>query len=40
MQTTTDAPNDGSTLLDIGEIILRYGLVVVFLWIGLLKFTE
>lgn len=23
-----------------GELVFRYGLVVVFLWIGLLKFTE
>lgn len=38
MQTGTRT--DGHTLEKIGEIILRYGLVVVFLWIGLLKFTE
>ncbi|MEO5765764.1 MAG: DUF417 family protein [Casimicrobiaceae bacterium] len=24
----------------IGEMLLRYGLVAIFLWIGLLKFTE
>jgi len=27
-------------LENIGEIILRYGLVVIFLWLGMLKFTE
>ena len=31
---------DKNALQDIGEILLRYGLVAIFLWIGLLKFTE
>src|SRR5215510_13399474 len=29
----------GITLEDIGKIITRYGLVVILLWIGALKFT-
>jgi len=29
----------GITLEDIGKIIIRYGLVVILLWIGVLKFT-
>lgn len=39
MQTTSTSTNE-NTLQDIGEILLRYGLVAIFLWIGLLKFTE
>ena len=31
---------DKHTLEGIGEILLRYGLVAIFLWIGMLKFTE
>lgn len=31
---------DKHALEGIGEILFRYGLVVIFLWIGLLKFTE
>lgn len=39
MQTRSGVA-DRNTLQGIGEILLRYGLVVIFLWIGLLKFTE
>lgn len=30
----------GRSLEDLGEKVLRYGLVVVLLWVGALKFTE
>lgn len=34
------SPNEtGTNLMRVGEFLLRYGLAVVFLWIGLLKFT-
>ncbi|MGI8738330.1 MAG: YkgB family protein [Gammaproteobacteria bacterium] len=38
MATTTNSRH-AETLQGIGQIVIRYGLVVVFLWIGLLKFT-
>ncbi|MGI9173358.1 MAG: YkgB family protein [Chthoniobacterales bacterium] len=37
MDHTTAAP--GQTLENLGAIIIRYGLVAVLLWVGLLKFT-
>ena len=40
--TTTDADNHvvpGHTLENIGAAVIRYGLVAVLLWVGLLKFT-
>lgn len=47
MATTTTYANEAhtesretdATLRRIGELVLRYGLVAIFLWIGLLKFT-
>ncbi len=38
--TTEDDGHLDQKLLRIGEIVLRYGLVVVLLWVGLLKFTD
>ncbi len=41
MATTSIAyGTNESGLQRAGEMVFRYGLVVVFLWIGLLKFTE
>lgn len=37
MQTDTSAP--GATLENIGAKVIRYGLVAVLLWVGMLKFT-
>ncbi|MDQ2688507.1 MAG: DUF417 family protein, partial [Armatimonadota bacterium] len=39
MTTATDTNHLGMKLEHIGAILLRYGLVVVLLWIGALKFT-
>ena len=36
---TVSETNSRSGLEHIGEVILRYGLVVVLIWVGLLKFT-
>ncbi|MBA2305794.1 MAG: DUF417 family protein [Acidobacteria bacterium] len=36
---TTDTHNMGHTLENIGQIVLRYGLVVILLSVGALKFT-
>lgn len=40
MNTGVGTVHSITTLQGSGEFVLRYGLVVVFLWIGLLKFTE
>jgi len=37
METT--ANTTGFKLKNIGEIIIRYGLVVILIWVGALKFT-
>lgn len=34
-----DASRVGYTLMSIGEAVIRYGLVIVLLWVGALKFT-
>ena len=36
---TTDADGLGKTLENVGESIIRYGLVIILLWVGALKFT-
>lgn len=38
-QKMTDTDNLGYKLENIGAIILRYGLVIILLWVGGLKFT-
>jgi uncharacterized membrane protein YkgB len=35
----TDANGWGYTLENIGANVIRYGLVIVLLWVGALKFT-
>jgi uncharacterized membrane protein YkgB len=36
---TTDADGLGNTLEKVGKSIIRYGLVIILLWVGALKFT-
>lgn len=36
---TTMESNKGQTLEGIGAIVIRYGLVIILLWVGALKFT-
>ncbi len=36
---TTDADGLGYTLENVGANIIRYGLVIILLWVGALKFT-
>ena len=39
IEHTTDADGLGKTLENVGESIIRYGLVIILLWVGALKFT-
>ena len=39
IETTNQNLRNGDQLLTIGSVILRYGLAIVLIWIGILKFT-
>ncbi len=39
VERITESSNAGATLENIGEKVIRYGLVIILLWVGALKFT-